>query len=93
MCFTSLVGMGENDVGFGTDEDITEDAGWVVGMYQESAMVSNCVALLAKRLVCFGVRILCSKIRELCYALMLTIYADYAPQISHYASKQSNFFK
>ena len=31
-----------------------------------------------------GVRILCSKIRELCYALMLTIYANYAPQISHY---------
>ena len=32
-----------------------------------------------------GVRILCSKIRELCYALMLTIYANCAPQISHYA--------
>ena len=47
-----------------------------------------------------GVRILCSKIRELCYALMLTIYANYAPQISHYApekniyhaSKQNNLF-
>ena len=45
-----------------------------------------------------GVRILCSKIRELCYALMLTIHANYAPQISHYApkichyaSKQNNF--
>ena len=46
-----------------------------------------------------GVRILCSKIRELCYVLMLTISANYAPQISHYApeichyaSKQNNFF-
>ena len=46
-----------------------------------------------------GVRILCSKIRELHYALMLTIYANYAPQISHYApeichyaSKQHNYF-
>ena len=35
-----------------------------------------------------GVRILCSKIRELCYALMLTIYANYAPQISHYAPEK-----
>ena len=40
------------------------------------------------------------QIRELCYALMFTIYANYAPQISHYApeiyhyaSKQDNFFR
>ena len=38
-----------------------------------------------------GVRILCSKIRELFYALMFTIYANYAPEIYHYASKQNNF--
>ena len=37
---------------------------------------------------------------ELCYALMLTIYANYAPQISHcapeichYASMQNIFFR
>ena len=40
-----------------------------------------------------GVRILRSKISELCYALMLTIYANYAPQICHYASKLNYFFK
>ena len=41
----------------------------------------------------------CSKIRELCNALMLTIYANYAPQISHYtpeichyASRQNIIF-
>ena len=33
-------------MGFGTAGDITEDAGWVVGMCQESAMVSNCVTVL-----------------------------------------------
>ena len=39
------------------------------------------------RVLCMiGVRILCSKIRELCYALMLTNYANYAPEICHYAS-------
>ena len=40
-----------------------------------------------------GVRILCSKISELCYALILTIYANYAPEICHYASKLNNIFK
>ena len=32
-----------------------------------------------------GVKKLCSKITELCYALILTIYANYAPEICHYA--------
>ena len=44
------------------------------------------------RILCMiGMRILCSKIRELCYALMLTNYANYAPQISHYASNIFRF--
>ena len=38
-----------------------------------------------------GVRILWSKIRELCYALMLTIYANYAPEICHYAPQISHY--
>ena len=33
------------------------------------------------------------QIRELCYALMLTIYANYAPEICHSSSKQNNVFR
>ena len=53
-------------------------------VYMLCKMSSSKVSML-------GVRILCSKIRELFYALMFTIYANYAPEIYHYASKQNNF--
>ena len=33
-------------MGLGAADDITEDAGWVAGMCQESAVVSKCVAVL-----------------------------------------------
>ena len=35
----------QKDVGLGVTDDVAEDAGWVVGMCQESMVVSNCVAV------------------------------------------------
>ena len=65
----------------------------VVVCVRVSACECMCVCMCVCVCVCvcvLGVRILCSKISELCYALMLTIYANYAPEICHYASKQND---
>ena len=37
--------MRQKDVELGATDDVAEDAGWVVGMCQESTIVSNCVAV------------------------------------------------
>ena len=37
--------MRQKDVGLGVTDDVAEDAGWVVGMCQESTIVSNYVAV------------------------------------------------
>ena len=53
MRFTSLAGMGgrllarQNGAGLGAAESITEEAGRVAGMCQESAVDSRCVAILS----------------------------------------------